>query len=301
MDDLGVFDVVKVAALQQPCILEQPLDMLGTVFGQVDRFGLFVLLIIILGQIEHDLVDPDIQLGLVVGGAGDNQRGARFVDQDRIDLVDDREIEGAMDHLLAVELHIVAQIIEPQLVVRRIGDVAAIGFAALHFVEVGDDDPGGQPQETIDLPHPFGVAAGEIVVDGHDMNALALQRVEIGGERRDQRLAFARSHFGDLAAVHDDAADHLDVEMAHPQRAHCGLAHRRKGFGQDVVERFAGFEPGAEFRRLRLQRRVIIRLHRGFKGVDLVDDLADRGDITVVGRAEQALGEARKHKGFLGI
>jgi len=79
------------------------------------------------------------------------------------------------------------------------------------------------------------------------------------------------------------------------------FAHRRKGFGQDVVERFAGFEAGAELRRLRLQCGIVQRLHRRFKGVDLIDDLADRGDITVVGRAEQALGEARKHRIFLGM
>src|SRR5690606_16477390 len=46
---------------------------------------------------------------------------------------------------------------------------------------------------------------------------------------------------------------------------------------------------------------VIERLHRGFESVDLVDDLADRGDITVVGRAEQALGKASKHEIFLGM
>src|SRR3546814_6721359 len=58
---------------------------------------------------------------------------------------------------LPLELHIVAQIVEAQLVVGRIGDVAVIGLAPLHLVEVGHDDAGGQAQEAIDLPHPFGV------------------------------------------------------------------------------------------------------------------------------------------------
>src|SRR3546814_9506358 len=79
------------------------------------------------------LVDADIKLGLVVGGARDDERGARLVDQDRIDLVDDAEVEGAMDHLHPLELHIVAQIIEAKLVIGRISDVAVIGFAPLHL------------------------------------------------------------------------------------------------------------------------------------------------------------------------
>ena len=290
MHDLRVLDVVEIVALKQARGFEQALDMLGAVFGQVDRLGLFVLLIIILGQVEDDLVDADIKLGLVVGRARDDQRGARFVDQDRIDLVDDAEVEGAVDHLLAVELHIVAEVIEAQLVVRRIGDVAVIGVAALRLIKVRDDDPGCQAQEAIDGAHPFGVARREIVVDRDDMDALAFERVEVAGQSRHQRLAFTRRHFGDLAAVEDDAADHLHVEMAHAERADRRLAHRRKGFGQDVVERLAGREPVAECLRLCLQSGIVERLHRGLERVDLVDDLADGGDITVVGRAEQALG-----------
>src|SRR3546814_15199011 len=44
MDDPRVLDVIEVVALQQARILEQPLDMLGAVLGQVDRLRLFVLL-----------------------------------------------------------------------------------------------------------------------------------------------------------------------------------------------------------------------------------------------------------------
>src|SRR3546814_9893125 len=85
---------------------------------------------------------------------------------------------------LPLELHIVAQIVEAQLVVGRIGDVAVIGLAPLHLVEVGHDDAGGQAQEAIDLPHPFGVAEGQIVVDGDDMDALAFERVQVTGQGR---------------------------------------------------------------------------------------------------------------------
>src|SRR3546814_53399 len=111
------------------CSSDLPFDMFGAVLGQADRLRLFVLFVIILAELVDDLVDADIKLGLVVGGARDDERGARLVDQDRIDLVDDAEVEGAMDHLHPLELHIVAQIIEAKLVIGRISDVAVIGFA----------------------------------------------------------------------------------------------------------------------------------------------------------------------------
>ncbi len=71
------------------------------------------------------------------------------------------------------------------------------------------------------------------------MNALAGQRVQVGRQRGDQRLAFARAHLGDLALVQHDPADELHVEVTHPQRALGGLAHCSKGLRQKVVELLA--------------------------------------------------------------
>ena len=105
-----------------------------------------------------------------------------------------------------------------------------------------------QAQEAVDLPHPFAVALGEIVVDGDDMHAFAGQRVEIDGQGGDQRLAFAGLHFGDVAVVQHHAADQLHVEMALAEGALGGLAHHREGFRQEVVQRLALGQPLLEGR-----------------------------------------------------
>ncbi len=194
-------------------------------------------------------------------------------------------------------LHVVAEVIEAELVVGRIGDVGSIGLAPLRLVEIGHDHAGGEPQKAIDLAHPFGVARGEIVVHRDDVHALALDRVEIAGERRHQRLALAGAHFGDLAAMEHDAADHLHVEMAHAKRADRGFADRGKGFGQDVVERLARFEPRAELERLVAQFLVGHGGYLRLEGVDLVDDLEQAFDVTVVGRAEKRFGNGAEHGG----
>ena len=295
MHHLGIFEIIEVGALEEPGILQQTLDPLGAVFGQGDGALLFVLLIIGFGDLLHDRIDRDIEFGLVVGRAGDDERRARLVDQDRIHLIDDRIVERALDHRGAVIFHIVAQIVEAEFVVGRIGDVGGIGGAALILADVGHDDAGGQPQEAIDLPHPVAVAAGEIVVDGDDMDALALQRVEVGGERRHQRLALTRAHFGDLAAMQHDAAHHLHVEMPHAQHPDGGFAHRGEGFGQQIVQRLARRQPLAELDGLRGQIRIVQRLHRGFERGDPIDDLAQRLHIAFVGRTEDGLGECAEH------
>ena len=70
-----------------------------------------------------------VEFGRILGLARDNQRRARLVDQDRVDLVDDGEVEGPLDHVVELELHVVAQIVEAKLVVCAVGDVAGIGGA----------------------------------------------------------------------------------------------------------------------------------------------------------------------------
>ncbi len=99
-----------------------------------------------------------------------------------------------------------------------------------------DDDADGEAEEAVDLAHPFGVAFGEVVVDGDDVDAAAGEGVEIAGKRGDEGFAFAGLHLGDFAGVQDDAADHLDVEVAHLHGALAGFADDGEGLGQDVVE-----------------------------------------------------------------
>ena len=225
--------------MSSPASRSSCLDLLHAGFGQGHRALLLVDLVIGLVELRDEGVDGVVEFGAVVERTGDDQRRARLVDQDRVDFVDDGVDVAALDHVLQPVLHVVAQIVEAEFVVGAVGDVAGIGLLALVVVEAVHDDADGQAEEVVDLAHPFGVALGEVVVDGDDMDALAGQRVEIDRQRRDQRLAFAGLHLGDVAFVQDHAADQLHVEMALAERALGGLAHGGEGRDQDVVERLA--------------------------------------------------------------
>ncbi len=76
-------------------------------------------------------VDLVVSVGGFLGRARDDERGARLVDQDAVDLVDDREVELALHELVAVELHVVAQVVEPELVVGPVSDVGRVGLLPL--------------------------------------------------------------------------------------------------------------------------------------------------------------------------
>ncbi len=156
--------------------------------------------------------------------------------------------------------------------------------------------PTVEPEELVDLAHPLGVALGEIVVGGDDVDAAAGERVEIDGKRGDQRLAFAGLHLRDLAVVQHHAADELNVEMALAERALAGLAHGGERGHQNVGERPAVGELPLEFFGAGAQRVVGQLLQLFFQRVDVVDARPVGADAPVVGGTEQFAGDRADHR-----
>jgi hypothetical protein len=117
--------------------------------------------------------------------------------------------------------------------------------------------------------HPLGVAPGQVIVDGHHVDALAGEGVEVHRHGGDEGLAFAGLHLGDHVAVQGPGAHHLDVEVALAEHAPGGLAHHGVGLGLDVVERLAFFEAAAELAGLGAQLLVGELLDLRLEGVDL--------------------------------
>jgi hypothetical protein len=287
---------------QQLEFAQQLLGLFVPVFGQEHLVGLFVDrevarhrdafararigLAFLLDEQRHHLVDGQIEVGVVFGLAADDQRGAGLVDQDGVHLVDDGVVQAALNPVAGLVHHVVAQVVEAVFVVGAVGDVAAVGallFLARHLRQV---DTHRQAQEVIKPAHPLGVAAGEVVVHGDHVHAVARQRIQIHRQRGGQRLAFAGAHFGDLSVVKRHAAEQLHVEMAHLHDALGALAHGGKSFGQQGIEGFALGDAVLELQRLGAQPIVAELLELGFERIDALHRLAILLEEPVVATAE---------------
>ena len=211
------------------------------------------------------------------------------------DLVDDGVVVPALHHLGEVVFHVVAQVVEAVFVVGAVGDVAVVGELAVVVVEAVHDDADREPEEGVDLAHPVGVAAGEVVVDRDHVHALAGEGVEVDGQRRHQRLALARLHLGDAALVQDHAADQLHVEVTLPESALGRLAHGGEGRHQDIVDALAPGKLRLESVRARPQRLVRQAFELLLQGVDGRDAGLVGLDPPVVGGAENFLRESAEH------
>ena len=264
VDQRRVDGVVEVLDLEDLLHLGDP--------GLVDGHGVLALVHLVVevalqpGRQAGELLVPAVAL---LGGAGDDQRRPGLVDQDGVDLVHDGVGVAALDQVLDEHGHVVAQVVEAELVVGAVGDVGVVGRPALLRLHGGQDHPDVQPEEAVDDPHPLGVALGQVVVDGDDVDALAGQGVEVGGQGRDQRLALAGLHLGDVAAVQRDPADQLDVEVALAEGPDTGLADGRERLGQQVVEGLAVGQPLAEDVGQLAQLGIGARLHPWLERVDL--------------------------------
>ncbi len=112
--------------------------------------------------------------------------------------------------------HVVAQVIEAELIVGAVRDVAFVSGPALERPRLGIvDTPDGKTEVRVDVPHPLRVAAGEIGVDRDQVRAVARQGVEIKRKRRDERLSLAGRHFCDAPLVQLDATHQLHVVRHH--------------------------------------------------------------------------------------
>ena len=129
--------------------------------------------------------------------------------------------------------------------------------------------PTRHPEPVEDAPVPLGVALGQVVVDGDEVDADAGERVEVERRGGDERLSLTGLHLGDVALVEDDAAHHLHVEHALLRLAPARLAHGGEGLEDELVERLAVLVPLLELDRLRAQLVVGERLELRLEGRDV--------------------------------
>ncbi|MNV24121.1 hypothetical protein D3C71_1151690 [compost metagenome] len=255
----------------------------GEVAFALEGVGIFFFLT---DQLRDQLVNSDVHLGAVFSRTGDDQRSTRFIDQDGVNLIHQRIVQLALNSLFRTERHVVAQVVKAVFVVGTVSDVSAVGFLLLLARHVGQVDAHREAQEVVQPPHPLRIAVGEVVVHGHHVHTLARQSIEVHGQGGGEGLALARPHFGDLAKVQRHAPQQLHIKVPHLHDALGALAHHGKGFGQDVIQRFALGHALLELLRLGLELLVRQFLVVGLHRVDAGHRLAVLLEEPVVAAAE---------------
>ncbi len=250
--------------------------------GLVVTLALFAAL-----QSSDQRREVGVPLQVELDRTADDQRRARLVDQDRVDLVDHGEVVAALNQFFGAQRHVVAQVVEAELVVGSVGDVGGVGDPPLGRRHLRQDDADVEAEEAVHPAHPLGVTAGQVVVDRHDVDAVARQRVQVDRQRRDQRLALAGTHLGDVAHVQGGTAHDLDVEVPLPQGPSGRFPDCGERLRHQVVEALAARVTLLELIGLRPQLGVRQGFELGFDRVDLIGDRLERAkDLALAGAHE---------------
>ena len=220
--------------------------------------ALVVLFIVKLCDLVHgeglcEFVSLFVQVGGLVAVAGNDERGSRLVDEDRVHLVHYREVGRALDLILLVDAHVVAQVVEAKLVVGGVCDIACVSRTARVVVHIVGDKSDGEAEVPVHLCHQLAVALCEVVVDGDDVHALTGESVKVGRQGGNESFTLTGLHLCDTALVEHDTADDLDRVMTNADNSCGSLTADSESVRQYLVESFAGSEPVLEDTGLRLE------------------------------------------------
>ena len=147
--------VEGVIALQQSRLDQHALDLLVTALRQFNAALLLIdrevtlLLFDLKRELGNQSINGLVELRAVVYRTRDNERRTRLVDQNRIDLVNNRERQFALALVGHAEGHIVAQIVKTKLIVGAVHHVAAIGRSLFFGTLPGPHYAHGQTQKLV--------------------------------------------------------------------------------------------------------------------------------------------------------
>ena len=214
-----------------------------------------------------ELIRLDVTAARLLRLARDDERCSRFVNQNGVHLVDDAEEVPLLpeNEVVGVRAQVVAQVVEPELGVGHVGDVARVSHPALLVGVAALDEPNAQTEVAKHLSDPLAVSPCEVVVHRHDVHTLPRERIQVGWQDRDERLALACAHLRNLPLVQDHAAHELNVERPESENAHARLPGDGERLDEHIVERSSRRNARLEFVRLCTQRVVVERLNCRFE------------------------------------
>ena len=180
----------------------------NTLFGRCYLFLFFINSVVLaLFHVGNNTGQNLIQLGGFFTGAGNNQRGTCFVNQDTVDLIDNTVIQLTLYHLIFINYHVITQVVKAEFVIGTVSNVCSISSLTVGEIHVMHNQTNRQAKELVNTAHILAVAACQIIIDSYNMHALAGQCVQIYRRSSYQGFTFAGTHLGNFAAMQHYAAD----------------------------------------------------------------------------------------------
>ena len=139
----------------------------------------------------------------------------------------------------------------------------------------------------MNLTHPASITACEIIIDGYNMNALSLQRIQICRECGYQRLTFTSLHLCNTSLMKDHTTDQLYPVMLHTKYTLCCLSDSCKCLWKKIIQSLSCCQSLLVFFCLIFQFLIGQRLHSRTQCFDLVNGGSNQFQFSLTVSTEQ--------------
>ena len=150
------------------------LNLIDTGFKDTDSLLLLIDFVVLVANQNignaRELCVPAIDIAGC--RARDDQRGTSLVDQNRVDLIDNHEVVSSLDHIFRTLRHVVTQVIEAEFIIRTVRNIGVVLLAAFFRLLSNQHAAHGESQEVVDASHQIRLVLRQIIVHGHNVNAL---------------------------------------------------------------------------------------------------------------------------------
>mmetsp|Transcript_16943 Transcript_16943/g.43205 ORF Transcript_16943/g.43205 Transcript_16943/m.43205 type:complete len:275 (-) Transcript_16943:303-1127(-) len=168
-------------------------------------------------------------------GLRDDERSPRFIDENRVCLVDQTEVEPLVHHhLVGIDCQVVPKVVKAKLGICEVHNLVFVGPLALFDLKCGLDEPNGDAEELQHLAHVFGITSCQIVIRSHDVDTtFLLQCSKECWQQCNDRLTLSSLHLRKSALVQHQPSQELNIEVPKLKDTPHSLAQHRKGIVDD--------------------------------------------------------------------
>ena len=135
---------------------------------------------------------------------------------------------SALNHVLALPGHVVAQVIKTEFVVRAVCDVGVVLLASHLGRLIGENTTDRHSQHAENSTHQLRLVGRQVIVRSDDVNPSRRDCIEEGGQGGHERFPFTRLHFRNIAKVKGGSTHYLNVVVAEAKGTFRCLAHGGK-------------------------------------------------------------------------
>ena len=111
-----------------------------------------------------------VKLGRFVTASGNNKRCSCFINENRVNLIDNRKIRFSLHPVFFLYNHVVTKIVKSEFIICCICNITVVSCTSFFIIKTMKDTSNSKTEKTMNFSHFFSLSFSKIVVNGNNVN-----------------------------------------------------------------------------------------------------------------------------------